>query len=113
MAKQQIDIKRYLRQQEFDMDILQKVPCSAEENAEYKKIAYRGGALPDGIFQYKVDGIPIDEFYTIHDPGLTDMEKQEVILFEQYHLLRVIKNCVVFFTVLTVIGLAISILALL
>lgn len=112
MAKEKLDVKRLLRKMEFDLEIMQRIDCTKDENAEYAKIAASGGKLPEGVFQYKVDGLPIDEFYTVHDPGLTAEEKQELLLFEQYYALRTIKNCVVFFTALTVIGFVISVLAL-
>ena len=44
------------------------------------------------------------EFYTIHETDLTESEIREYLTYKQLSLIRTIKNCVMFFTVLTIIG---------
>ena len=103
---EKIDVRNKLRDYRFDFDLLQKIPCSKQENAEYEKILKDGGALPEGVFAYKYDGIPsTSEFYTIYEPDLTEHEITEYLTYIKLNFLRTIKNCVLFFTVLTVIGL--------
>lgn len=97
------------------MKFLQKIDCSKEENREYSNILKNGGSLPEGVCQYKdsITGEPLHEFYTVYDSGLSDSEKQEYIQYQSLLHLKTIKNCVVFFTVLTVISLVAAILFLL
>lgn len=72
-----------------------------------QKLIKDGGALPEGVhpFVYDNGANSTTEFYTVHAPELTEAEKQELLTFTKLSYLRTIKNCVVFFTVLTVLSL--------
>ena len=37
MLKEKIDLRDELREYKFEFDLLQKIPCSKQENKEYKK----------------------------------------------------------------------------
>ena len=115
MAKERFDIKAELQQLRFDMEFLQKIDCSKEENRTYLKMIKNGETLPDGIYQYKdaTTGEYVESFYTIYDTQLTDAEKQEYIQYKELLHIKTIKNCVVFFTVLTVISLIATVILLL
>lgn len=103
---EKIDLRNTLRDYRFDFDLLQKIPCSKQENAEYEKILKEGGTLPEGVFAYEYDygQTSTSEFYTIYEPDLTEHEITEYLTYIKLKFLRTIKNCVLFFTVLTVIG---------
>ncbi len=106
MAKGKIDLRDELRTHKFEFNLLQKVPCSKQENKEYQKLLKDGGTLPEGIYAY-VDNIgetSTTEFYTIHETDLTESEIREYLTYKQLSLIRTIKNCVMFFTVLNIIG---------
>lgn len=107
MAKEKQDLRKDLEQCRFDMGFLQKIDCSYEENKKYAKMLKAGEQLPDGVYQIKDynTGEPINSFYTIYDPKLTAEEKNEYIQYRNYLNIKTIKNCMVFFTVLTVISL--------
>lgn len=114
MAKEKIDLKRELRAYKFEFDLLQEIPCSKQENKSYAKLIKDGQPLPDGVYRYKDDaGNESDTFYTVYDPNLTPEETQQFLTFEKLRMLKTIKNCVVFFTVLTVISIAAYIITLL
>ncbi len=106
MAKGKIDLREELKYYKFEFDLLQKIPCSKQENKEYQNILKNGDSLPDGVYQYKYEGgeLSTTEFYTIYEPNLTADEIQEYLTYQQLTLISTIKSCVVFFTVLTVIG---------
>ena len=109
MAKQKIDIKQKLRSYKFEFDLLQKLPCSQEENKAYLDLLKAGQPLPEGVFRYEYQsGIESDEFYTVYAPELTADEIAEYLTYKKLHMLRTIKNCVVFFVVLTVIFLVLG-----
>ena len=109
MAKQKIDIKQKLRSYKFEFDLLQKLPCSQEENKAYLDLLKAGQPLPEGVFRYEYQsGIESDEFYTVYEPELTAEEISEYLTYKKLHMLRTIKNCVVFFVVLTVIFLVLG-----
>ena len=106
MAKEKIDLRQELRSHKFEFDLLQKIPCSKQENKEYQNILKNGGVLPEGVFAYVYDSgeTSTTEFYTVYETDLTEAEIQEYLTYKQLSLIRTIKNCVVFFTALTIIG---------
>ena len=110
MAKNKIDLKEDLRDIYFDVNLLQKIDCSKEDNKKYKQMLKNGETLPNGVFEYKygLDNEGTGAFYTIHKPELTPEERLEYITFKQLKMLNTIKNCVVFFTTLTVISMVIT-----
>ena len=106
MAKEKINLRDELRSHKFEFDLLQKIPCSKQENKEYQNLLKAGGVLPDGVFAYVYDNgeTSTSEFYTVYETDFTEAEIQEYLTYKQMSLIRTIKNCVVFFTVLTIIG---------
>lgn len=114
MAKEKIDLKRELRAYKFEFDLLQEIPCSKEENKSYLKLIKEGKSLPSGVYSYKDEmGNESDTFYTVYDPNLTPEETTQFLTFEKLKMLKTIKNCVVFFTVLTVVSISVYIITLL
>ena len=106
MGKKKINLRDELRAHKFEFDLLQEIPCTKQENKEYQKLLKDGGTLPEGVYAYVYDnGITsTTEFYTIHETDLTESEIREYLTYKQLSLIRTIKNCVMFFTVLTIIG---------
>ncbi len=100
MAKEKINLRNKLRSHKFEFDLLQKIPCSKQENKEYQFLLENGRKLPEGVYPYDYG----TEFYTIYEPDLTESEIREYLTYKQLSLIRTIKNCAVFFTVLTIIG---------
>ena len=109
MAKQKIDIRQKLRSYKFDFDLLQKIPCTQEENKAYLDLLKAGRPLPDGVFRYEYQsGIESDAFYTVYEPELTADEIAEYLTYKKLHMLRTIKNCAVFFVVLTIVSMVLG-----
>ena len=106
MAKRKIDLRKELRSYKFEFDLLQKIPCSKQENKVYAKLLKDGGVLPEGVFAYvyEDEAISTTEFYTVYESDLTESEVTEYLTYKKLSLIRTIKNCIMFFTVLTVIG---------
>lgn len=101
-----------LRSYRFEFNLLQRVPCSKQENKEYQKLLKDGGTLPEGVYAYYDNGVTsTTEFYTVRESDLTESEKAEYLTYEKLDLLetikdciKTIKGCVVFFTTLAIIG---------
>ncbi len=102
MAKK-IDLKDAIRSYKFEFNLLQKIPCSKQENKEYQKLQKEGGVLPDGVYAYNYYG-EFPEFYTIYKQDLTESEVAEYLTFEKLKLIRTIKKCVMFFTIIAIIA---------
>jgi len=106
MAKEKINLRDELRTHKFEFDLLQKIPCTKQENKKYQKIIEDGGTLPDGVYAYDYGETQTKEFYTIYEADLTESEVREYLAYKQLSLIRTIKNCVLFFTILTIIVIA-------
>ena len=101
-----IDIREEIRLAKLDLELLQEVPCTKQENREYLRMVNEGMPLPHGVYRYTTeDDVPLDEFYAVYDPQLTEKEQQEYLSLLQTQELQTIRKCVVFFTVLTIVGL--------
>jgi hypothetical protein len=93
--------------------LLEKLPCTPKENEEYKRLLEIGAELPEGVYPV-VDGwgeASSSEFYTICKPDLSESEIAEFLTYKKLSLIRTIKNCLVFFTTLTVISLIVCVLS--
>ena len=106
MAKEKINLREELRSYKFEFDLLQKIPCSKQENKEYERLLNEGGSLPEGVYAYVWENgeTSTTNFYTIYEPDLTESEIREYLTYKKLSLIKTIKNCVLFFTVLTIIG---------
>ncbi len=100
MQKGKVDLREELQKHKFEFNLLQRIPCSKQEIEEYRKILKNGGKLPDGVYVGELD----DDFYTIYESDLTEAEIREYLTYKQLSLIRTIKNCAVFFVLLTIIG---------
>ncbi len=106
MSKEKVDLRQELTEFKAKFNLIQKIPCSKEDNKRYTQMRINGQALPDGVYAYEYYvADDYTEFYTLYIPDLSAAEINEYLTYKQLALLNTIKNCVVFFTVLTVIGL--------
>lgn len=107
MSNDIFDIRNEIRLAKLDIELLQRLPCTKEDNKMYARMIQEGNALPEGIFQYETaTGTKLDEFYSVYDPQLTEKEQQEYIALMQYKELKTIKKCTVVLTVLASIAAA-------
>lgn len=111
MAKEKINLRNELRLYKFDFDLLQKIPCSKQENKKYQKIIKDGGVLPEGVFAYGYDtgDSSTTEFYTVYETDLTEAEIAEYLTYKKLSMLRTIQNCMMLLTVSSIIYMVISI----
>ena len=105
------NIREDLMEYKFALNVLKKNPCSKQENKEYESIVKHGGKLPEGVYPYS--DYSMDGFYTVTASDLTEDELKEYLFYKQLSMLKTIKNCVVFFAVLTIISLIFAFFALL
>ena len=109
MANEKKDLRKELQNFKYDFDILQKIPCTEKDNKEYKQLVKAGKALPKDIYPFGHDaGTPSDsEFYKLYAADLSDAELAEYLTYKKLSMLKTIKNCLLFFTILTIIGMII------
>ena len=111
MAKEKINLRDELRLYKFDFDLLQKIPCSKQENKKYQKLLKEGGVLPEGVFAYGygTDDESTTEFYTVYETDLTESEIAEYLTYRKLSMLRTIQNCILVLTVSAIIYMVVSI----
>ena len=88
------DLRTELRTMRFEFDILQRIPCSEEENRAFKRYLEDGQDLPQGVYRYRnSDGKNSEtEFYTVYDPDLTERETNEYLALRKLQILNSIKG---------------------
>ena len=101
-----VSISAKLKELQTDIDLRQATPCSYDKCSEYAQLKSEGKPLPDGIVEDSEYPNSFYEIYTAED--LSEKERIEYILLRQYRELKIIKNCVLFFTILTAISLIIG-----
>lgn len=106
MAREKNNLRDALINYKYEFDLLQKISCTKEENEKYQRLLQQGGTLPEGVYAYVYDSgeTSTTEFYTIYEADLTESEIREYLTYKQLGLIKTIKNCVLFFTVLTIVG---------
>lgn len=107
MALEKVDLRKELTNYRYDYKLLQRIDCSKEENKKYAKMMKAGEKLPDGVYPYTFDGgiTSTTDFYTIYDPGFSDAEKMEYLMYQKLEMIKFIKGCASFYLITTLISL--------
>ena len=112
MEKGKKNLRDELNEHRQRWNLLQKIPCSEQEEREFEALLKAGESLPEGVLYQKNDEYSETEysFYTIYKPELTQEELTEYLTYKKLSLLNMIKNCVVFFTILTIVSIIAAII---
>ena len=105
-------VKEKLNSYKLTYGLLHKKECTAEETKRYKRIVNEKGILPSNVFpyyDYEHEG-EVTGFYRIVPADLTEEEISEYLKFKKLDMIQTIKNCVLFFTIMTVISIVASII---
>ena len=99
MAKSKIDLRTELRTMKFEVDLLQRVPCTEEENRAYRRYIEEGDELPRGVFRAKNENGKEggDVFYTVFESDLTERETYEFLLLKKLKAIKELKGAVAVF----------------
>ena len=99
MANNRKDLRTELRTMKFEFDLLQRIPCTEEENRAFKRYLEDGQDLPQGVFRYRnADGKNSDsEFYTVYEPDLNEREIKEFLTMRKLQILKSIKATIALF----------------
>ena len=102
------DVKQELFDKQVEYGFFEIVDCSEQENAEYAHMKNNGNALPENVRQYKdaQTDMYVDKFYYLKDSKLSDAERQEYLKYIGLDRLNTIKNCLLFFVILTLVSLS-------
>jgi len=95
-------LREELIQAQVTLGLSQMLPCNAEENRQFDKMRKEKLPLPTDVLQSS------DGYYRLKDTDLSEQEVNQLLQCRQVIFLKTIKNCAVFFVVLTVIGLIVS-----
>lgn len=100
--------KRKLHDMKEKYGLLEKIYCDEEERRKLHAMQQERKQLPSDI---NVDDENPFFFYRVKEADLTEKEFDEFLKFYQLTYLRKIKNGVIFFVVLTVISLILSLIS--
>lgn len=91
------------------LGIQEKNDCTWEEDEAYRRLLIEHKPLPKGVQCVNPDSEDENKcFCKMEETTLSREELEEYVQYKQLKSLITIKNCVVFFTVLTIISLAAS-----
>jgi len=83
----------------FDMEMIQKIYCSKEEQKEFKTMQKNKQPLPNDV---KADD---SGYFRFVDTALTQEELSQLYVYRQLSYLKSIRNSMYFFVTLTIISL--------
>ena len=100
-------LKKELEELRSALGIQEQIPCTFEENKAYAAMLAENKPLPEGVIRSD-SGAALEyaTFYTVRQTSLSREELDEYVRYKQLKAILTIKNCVVFFTVLTAISIA-------
>ena len=104
-------LKKELMQLRYEYGTMEQINCTEEQNAEYRQLSKENKPLPPRVFCRNSD--PASEyasFYTVSEMDLSTEQLNEYLQYRQLKTLTSIKKCMVFFTVLTVIAIAVGVI---
>lgn len=97
--------KEALIQEKYDAGVFfQEVECSEEECPKYAAMMKNNEKLPENIVCFNTDD-DCDEFIKLIPLDISHEDLQDYCALVQTRDIRTIKKCVIFFTVLAIIGL--------
>ena len=102
-SKRRINALKELQSFRQEYGVAQGLFCPQKDNEKYAQMVQDGIPLPEGIYEYK-DGSITKKFYTVCAPELSPEEISELLTYKKLGYLRTIKNCVVYFVTLSIIG---------
>jgi hypothetical protein len=94
------DAKYTMKSLLYDLGILIKEPCIEEENEEFSQMETQGRKLPEDVYRYPQS----NTYYRMVKADFTEDEITRIIMLKQTQYLRTIKNCLIFFVILTIIS---------
>lgn len=101
------DLRSELFRMRVEFDLIQQVYCSKDEETQIKQLIKSKQPLPDGIHTDK-DGT----HYKFVNSDLSKEDMDELLLYRQLKYLQTIKNCMLFFVVLTIIPIILALVLL-
>ena len=93
------DLKKELFELRVELDIIQSVYCSKDEEKQIKELTKHKQLLPDDIHT-ESDGT----HFRFVNTDISKEDLDELLLYRQIKYLKTIKNSIIFFVVLTVIS---------
>ena len=99
--------KNILREFRIKYNTRLVVKANEKDSKEYKDFLEMGGKindLPENVI-YKWDEYEgVDKYYHIVKSNMTDDEIKETISYMKLEMLNTIKNCILYFTIASIVG---------
>lgn len=109
-----MNAKDELIKKQIELGILEAVNCTKRETLAYRQLLREGKPLPEGVWaEDDYEDINYANFYYLEKTELTESEVTQYLQCKQLEALLTIKNCMVYFTVLSIISLVCGVIAIL
>ena len=106
MPEEQTNVMCEYDKRLYEYGFKQRQDCTDEENAQYLEMINNGETIPDNVGRHLDEKEqPTENFYRIEKAEMTYEQRMEYLAMKQHEVLVTIRNCTLFFTVLTVLGL--------
>ncbi|MDP4119673.1 MAG: hypothetical protein Q8876_01265 [Bacillota bacterium] len=97
------NLRDELKQMKYELDLIQIIYCDKEEAKKFRKMENEKIPLP-----YDVSKDEVNNFFRYIDTDLSEQELNQLFMLRKILYLRTIKNILIFFVVITIIFLLIS-----
>ena len=98
----------------YESELCQEVDCTEEENKKFSEMLAHKEELPTDVIQRQTSyGAKLDEFYRVIPLPLSSEDLLQYCALKNMKNIKTIKNCVVFFTVIAILSLTVSLFLLL
>lgn len=98
------DLKSELRERQINLGLLPKIYCDRDETETFHNLEKSKQPLPEDV------GIDGTGYYRCGESDLSGDEIRQLLLFRQIQYLRTIKNCAIYFVVISITGTLLSLL---
>lgn len=96
-----------LKTLEEDFGVVEKIPCTTEDNKKYRELLNNGETLPDGIYQNKDN---TNLFYNITRHEMTDKDFDRLVKLKTWKEVKTIALCASVIAAISVFGIILGLL---
>ena len=91
------ELKSELKERQIKLGLIPKIYCDGDETVTFNKLTVNKQPLPKGVWRDDTG------YFRCGEPDLSEDEIRQLLLLRQIQYLGTIKNCVLYFVVLSVV----------
>lgn len=91
------ELKSELKERQIKLGLIPKIYCDGDETVTFNNLTVNKQPLPKGVWRDDTG------YFRCGEPDLSEDEIRQLLLLRQIQYLGTIKNCVLYFVVLSVV----------